>query len=350
MVNNIRYEVMREINYEEITTCIGNNPKQQRWKDYPEWGAELLQFHAPDTRLYVGAYKGDKLVGCMIAHPDTLKIRGRILNAAVIGITEVLMANRKQGIASNLLEKMLRQLEAFNFDLVLAFQTAGRGGKSILKRVGFRKIHKYGHAGKALDKDKMDKLMDLNPILRKIALKIINSKIGEVKPTRGSVRKAKYDDLDQINDLLNAETERLDISSVWTSEYLKRMMDWRYEIFVLENQGKILGSIIGYEEIATLGKDYFTSGLLKEMVFDEEVSELDRIILLNNALQFFKIKQIPSVSYPYPKNVKKILKKAGFNVLPGDERTTFVKALTNVARETLNVISKFRYINVFLIC
>ena len=63
MTDPIRYEVMKDINYNMITQCIGDNPKQQRWKDNPDWGRVLLQFHAPDTRLYVGAYEGQKLVG-----------------------------------------------------------------------------------------------------------------------------------------------------------------------------------------------------------------------------------------------------------------------------------------------
>ena len=89
-----------DINYKMITQCIGDNPKQQRWKDNPDWGTELLQFHAPDTRLYIGAYEGKRLVGCMIAHPDTLRIHGKTYNAAVIAITEVLRVYRKQRIAS----------------------------------------------------------------------------------------------------------------------------------------------------------------------------------------------------------------------------------------------------------
>ena len=350
MGKDLHYEIIDAPDYKVLAACIGDNPKQQRWSDYPDWGEELLQFHAPDPRLYVGAYKGKNLVGCMIAHPDTLRIRGKSFNTAVIAITEVLMLHRKQGIASKMLEKMLSQITSLGFELVLAFQTAGRGGKNILKRAGFKKIYKYGHAGKVLDKDKMDKLMDLNPILRKIALKIISAKIGETKPVRGVIREVKEDDLDQIVDLLNKESDRLDIASYWTKEYLKKKIDWRYKVFVLEKENAILGAVITYTEIGTLGKDYFTTGFLKEMVFQEGVEDRAKQILVNNVLRRFKEKEIPSISYPYPRNVWRVIKKLGFHVLPGDERTVFIKPLTLPAQQALEVIDKFRYVNVFLIC
>ncbi|MHA1323935.1 MAG: GNAT family N-acetyltransferase [Candidatus Helarchaeota archaeon] len=349
MIQQIQYRVMQKPNYKQITACIGDNPKQVRWRDYPVWGTELLQFHAPDHRLYLGAYNADELVGCMIAHPDLIQIRDNSYRAAIIAITEVRMMYRQQGIASTLLAKMLNRLEALNYEVVLAFQTAGRGGKGMLKRAGFQKIHKYGHAGKALDKTRMAQLMDLNPILKKIALKIVDASIGETEPPRGIIRKARDTDLEEVVALLNQETNRLDISSIWTIEKLTKMLEWRYQLFVFENKGVILGAIIAYEEIATLGRDYFISGLLRDMVFREDVELEERVILLNYALAYFRQKGIPSVSYPYPKNVLKILKKAGFNILPGDERSGFIKFLSN---KDLNCasIQICKYVNIFLIC
>lgn len=341
---------MDKPDYGAITACIGDNPKQRRWRDNPTWGRDLLQFHAPDSRSYLGAYQGEDLVGCMIAHPDKLQIRGTVFNAAIIAITEVRIANRHQGIATELLAKMLNQLSELKFDIVLGFLIADRGGTNILKQAGFQRIHKYEHAGKALDKDKMDKLMDLNPVLRKIALKIVDSSIGDTSPPYGIIREATDKDLNQIVTLLNAEIARLDISSVWTTDYLKRKMDWRYKIFVFEDRGTILGSIISYEEVATLGKDYFTSGLLKEMVFAEGVEEETKKILMNFVLNHFKERGIPSVSYPYPKNMMDVMKKTGFNVLPGDERSVYIKPLCDAAQQVLETAEKFRFVNVFLIC
>ncbi|MDD1778017.1 MAG: GNAT family N-acetyltransferase [Candidatus Helarchaeota archaeon] len=346
----MQYKIMEKPDYSAITACLGDNPKQRRWRDHPTWGRELLQFHAPDTRLYLGAYQGADLVGCMIAHPDKLQIKGTVFNAAIIAITEVCMANRNQGIATKLLTKLLDQLSQLKFDLVLAFLIADRGGTNILKQAGFKRIHKYGHAGKVFDKEKMDQLMDLNPILRKIALKIVDSSTGNTRPPYGIIREAADKDFDQITALLNAENTRLDISSVWTQDYLKRMMNWRYKIFVFEDKGTILGSIICYEEIATLGKAYFTSGLLKEMVFAEGIDEETKTILMNFALTHFKKKGIPCVTYPYPKNIWDIIKKTGFNVLPGDERSVYIKPLCAAAQQVLDTAEKFRFVNVFLIC
>jgi N-acetylglutamate synthase-like GNAT family acetyltransferase len=344
------YKIMREPSYEAIIKCIGDNPKQVRWRDYPDWGRELLQFHAPNRQLYVGAYEGNALVGCMIAHEDMLVIQDQRFKAAIVAITEVLMSDRNQGIASGMLEKMLAQVPTLGFDLVLAFHTAGRGGKKILKNAGFEKIHKYGHAGKVLDKGRMDQLMDLNPFLRKIALKIVSEKIGEAEPQRGVIREAEDEDLDQIIELLNQETKRLDVGSYWAKDYLRKKMEWRYKVFVLEDQGEILGAVITYTEVTTLGKDYFTTGFLKEMVFQESVDDAERQTLVNYVLARFKEMGIPSVSYPYPKNVWKVIKKLGFHVLPGDERTVFVKPLSEPAKAALGSIEKFRYVDVFLIC
>jgi len=339
---------MEEPDYQAITACIGTNPKQMRWRDYPTWGISLLKFHASNTPLYIGAFQDDKLIGCMIAHSDLLKVEKIKFNCAVIAITEVAPSHRKQGIATKMLETMLAQLSSFDF--ILAFLIADRGGKNILTRAGFQKIHKYAHAGKVLDKQKLDYLIDLNPILKKIALTIVDSNIGEITPSRGEIREATEEDLEQIITLLNAESDRLDISGFWTKEYLKQMMDWRYKVFVLDDNGQILGSIISYEEIATLGKDYFTSGLLKEMVFQADVEEQDKEALINYLLAYFAKKGFPSVTYPYPKNVTQVLKKTGFRELPGDERTVYIKPISENAQKLLNSIEKLRSINVFLIC
>ncbi|MHA1357154.1 MAG: GNAT family N-acetyltransferase [Candidatus Helarchaeota archaeon] len=337
-------------NWNAIISCIGANPKQLRWSDYPDWGKELLKFHAPNTQLYIGAYEGQNLVGCMIGHPDILLIQNQLFKAAIIAITEVFPSHRNRGIASGMLQKMLAQIISLEFDLALAFHTAGRGGKTILKTAGFYKIHKYGHAGKVLDKNRMDTLMDLNPILRKIALKIVSEKIGAVEPQRGTIREAKESDLDQVVALLNQESNRLDIGSYWTKAYLKKKMNWRYKVLVLEDSDHILGAVITYTETATLGKDYFTTGFLKELVFHDDIDDNDKKALVNYVLVRFKDLGIPSVSYPYPKNIWKIIKKLGFHVLPGDERTVFVKPLSFPATATLSAIQKFRYVNLFLIC
>jgi len=340
---------MTDPDYKKITACIGNNPKQQRWRDYQEWGAELLQFHASDSHLYVGAFYEKELIGCMIAHLDQLRIRKKLLIGAVIAITEVKMGYLNQGIATKMLEKMLAQLSTLGFDLVLAFQTAGRGGKNLLQRAGFRKIHKYGHAGKVLDKPTMESLMDLNIVLKKIAMKLVNSDIGETRPVRGIIRQVKTEDLDQIVDLLNTESDRLDISSHWTKDYLQRKMDWRYKIFVLADEG-IRGSAICYEEVSTLGKDYFTAGLFKELVFQEGVEDSEKETFIYHILSWFKRRGIPVVTYPAPKPIIKLLEKTGFRVLPGEERTVFIKPLSQNTQEILNAIEKFRLVNVFLIC
>ena len=186
--------------------------------------------------------------------------------------------------------------------------------------------------------------------IRKIALKIISEKIGEIQPVKGVIREAKEDELDAIIDLLNQETDRLDIGSVWTKEYLKKKIYWRYKMFVLVEKDMILGAVITYTEISTLGKDYFTTGFLKEMVFQEGVEELNKRALVNYVLQYFKEMDIPSISYPYPKNVWKVIKKLGFHVLPGDERTVFIHPLTSEATQALEGIEKFRFVDVFLIC
>ena len=350
MIESITCEILENPDYKAIIGVIGDNPKQIRWKDHSDWSEELLKFHVPKTNLYVGAYLKEDLVGVMLAHPDQLKIKDEVFKTAVIAITEVKMEHRKQGIATKMFEKMVSQLQELNYDLVIAFQTAGRGGKSMLKKAGFRKIHKYGHATKVLNKKRMEALMDLNPVLKKLAMKIVNSDIGETNPPRGVIREAKDDDLDQIVSLLNQPIEKVDINGYWTKEYLKKKMDWRYIIYVLEDKGEILGSVITYTEISNVGTDDFTCGFLKDMVFKPSVSEEERKILVYNILNRFKEEEIPNVSYPCPKPVNRIIKNNGFRVVPGDERTVFIKSLSSKAQQVMDSFEKIKYVNVFLIC
>ena len=71
---------------------------------------------------------------------------------------------------------------------------------------------------------------------------------------------------------------------------------------------------------------------------------------MNFVLNHFKEKAIPSVSYPSPKNVMDVMKKTGFNVLPSDDRSVYIKPLCTAAQQVLETSEKFRLINVFLIC
>ncbi len=348
MGNSIHYEVLKNSDFKAITECIGDNPKQKRWKDHPEWGEKLLKFHAPDFNLYIGAHEGKELVGCMIAHRDTLQIKNILFNCAIIAITEVRRDYRNRGIATKMLERMLNQVK--DFDLVLAFQTAGRGGVNILKRAGFYKVHKYGHASKVLDKNKMESLLDLNPVLKIIAMKLFSSEIGQAKPTRGMIREARDDEFEQVVELMNREGAKLDIASHWTKEYLKKKRDWRYKIYILEEQGDILASVIRYEEISVLGENEFTCGFLKDLAFREELEDDEKQIFINNVLDRFKGDGIPNVMYPTPKPWQKILKRTGFRTLPGDERSVFIKPLSTNLKDVLEKIEKIRNVNVFLIC
>jgi predicted N-acetyltransferase YhbS len=266
---NIKYKILEKPNYEAIADCIGNNPKRTRWKNHPDWGIELFKFHAPDPNLYIGAYDGDILVGCMISHQRKLKIQKKIYNCVVIAMTEVLMNYRNQGIASTMLDTLIDQLKKLGYDAVFAFHIANWGGKKLLKEKGFEKLLKYGHATKVLDTKKMEKLIDLNPVLKKIAMKLVDPSIGEIKPKRGEIREVKKDELDQVVNLLNTHSEVLDIGSLWTREFLQKMIDWRYKIYVwVDNDNEeVLGAVITYEEVADLGKEDFICGFLKEMVF-----------------------------------------------------------------------------------
>ena len=350
MTESFRFEILENPDYYTIAEVIGDNPKQYRWKTHPDWGEALLKFHAPDKNLYVGAFEGNKLIGCMVAHPDKLKIRGEILNCAVIAITEVLMDYRKNGIATKMIEKMVSQIIKQGYEMALAFQTAGRGGKGILKNADFQKVHKYGHAGKVLDKRKVDDYWDLNPVLKKVALSLVNTDIGEINPSKGIVREAKEEDLDQIVELMNAEGEKLDISSYWTKDYLKKNLDWRYVAYVLEDKGEIIGTVIRYEELVNMGREDFTVGFLKELSFKEHVEENDRITFIFNILQRIKDDKIPNVSFPTPKPVMNVLKGVGFRTLPGDERTLFIKPFSDEAKELVEQVYKFKTVDVFLIC
>ncbi|MHA1300904.1 MAG: GNAT family N-acetyltransferase [Candidatus Helarchaeota archaeon] len=350
MENLIEFRIFKEPDFRKITECIGDNPKQRRWKEHPEWEIKLLKFHAPDYNLYIAAFDGEKLVGCLIAHEDQLLIKNKAFKCIIIAITEVLMDYRKQGIASRMLKKLLEQIKNFDFDFILAFQTAGRGGKNILKNEGFQKIHKYGHATKVLDKKTMENLLDLNPVLKKLAMKLVNSNIGRTEPLKGVIRLADNQDLEQIVELLNKRGKNIEITSYWTKENLKHNKDWRYKIYVYEVDGEILASVIRYEEISILGENEFLCGFLKELAFKEGIQEIDKEVFIYHVLKRFKNDNIPNVSYPTPKPWIKILKKTGFRVLPGDERTVFIKPISNNAKRVLEQIGRFRFVNVFLIC
>jgi len=286
----------------------------------------------------------------MIAHEEQLLIKNRLFNCVIIAITEVLMDYRKQEIASKMLQELLEQIKNFNFDFILAFQTARKGGKNILKRAGFRKIHKYGHAAKVLDKKTMEALLDLNPVLKKLAMKLVNSDIGQTEPSKGVIRKMEDEDLEQIIELLNNRGKKIDITSYWTKENLNRIKNWRYKIYVYDVDGEILTSVKRYEEISRLDGNEFLCGFLKELAFKEGLEEIDKEVFIYNVLKRFKHDKIPNVSYPTPKPWIKNLKKTGFRVLPGDERTVFIKPISDNAKQVLEQIEKFRFVNVFLIC
>jgi hypothetical protein len=198
----------------------------------------------------------------------------------------------------------------------------------------------------------MEKLIDLNPVLKKIAMKLVDPSIGEIKPKRGEIREVKKDELDQVVNLLNTHSEVLDIGSLWTREFLQKMIDWRYKIYVwVDNDNEeVLGAVITYEEVADLGKEDFICGFLKEMVFKNTIDDDEKKIFIYNILNRFKDKKIPNVSYPCPKDGMNIIKKVGFQVLPVDKRTAYIKPLNNKIKEIIENTPRFKVVNVFLIC
>ncbi|MHA1268510.1 MAG: GNAT family N-acetyltransferase [Candidatus Helarchaeota archaeon] len=346
----IKIKILSNPNFDELAKCIGNEPKQRRWKAHPDWGKELLQFHAPNTNLYIGAFDNNKLVGCMIAHEKQLKIKKSIFKAAIIAITEVIMDYRGQGIATEMLKTMIDQIKSLKIDFILAFQVGGRGGKNILKNAGFTKISKFGHATKILDEKKMESLINLNPILKKIAMKLVDSNIGQIKPINGIIRTFKNEDLDQVIELLNTHSDILDIGTFWTKQDLEKKLNWRYKLYVLDKQGTILASIITYNEISNIEDNYFIGGFMKNMVFSKNINDLDKEIFLNNILCIFKKENIPNVMYPSPKDVINILKKAGFQILPTNKRNVYIKSISDPVKDIIENIEKFKLIDVFLIC
>jgi hypothetical protein len=56
------------------------------------------------------------------------------------------------------------------------------------------------------------------------------------------------------------------------------------------------------------------------------------------------------VSYPCPKDGMNIIKKVGFQVLPVDKRTAYIKPLNNKIKEIIENTPRFKVVNVFLIC
>ena len=111
-----------------------------------------------------------------------------------------------------------------------------------------------------------------------------------------------------------------------------------------------MASIIFYEEISTLGKEYYDGAFLKDLAFKAGVEDNDKEVFIYNILQTLKDEGYPTILYPVSKDGIKVLKKTGFAILPVGKRNVFIKPLTSEAEEIFNSINKIKTVNIFMIC
>ncbi|MHA1269920.1 MAG: GNAT family N-acetyltransferase [Candidatus Helarchaeota archaeon] len=237
--------------------------------------------------LIFGAWDNDKLIGLCVGHKENVKLDNEIdLTTSNIGLTAVDPEYQKQGIATSLIKKLLEDAKSLGYDLILSMTQKGKLGDKILKKLEFSQIGKHEHYIKIMEKYGVQILKEyrgLNPILAKLAEKLYSKlPMDEIS---GKIRKGIIpDDVPRCLEILNSYASRVPLARIVSEDvYIKdlngssKLKDefgepWGLTWYLLEIDGKIMGTITSRIEITTFEKGSAPVALLGNFGCDSSLT------------------------------------------------------------------------------
>ncbi len=219
----------------------------------PDWTAEYFdwQMTGPDytdRELLLTAWKGDCLVGSMLAMPFDLWINGREYQGAHGSWLAVAPQVRRDGVGLMLSNEMNRRQLERNYYGRLGYSYQGarqslgprfwRSGRTNTNFV--RRMYLWARVLNAKAVSRWT-----NKLSEKFALSLLPQFVyGIGKADRNvSVRDYEPDDLPACLDLINKQAKKTDLAVLWSEGRLKKQLSYPdlAETLIVEQQGNVIG-------------------------------------------------------------------------------------------------------------
>ncbi|NVM55883.1 MAG: GNAT family N-acetyltransferase [Candidatus Helarchaeota archaeon] len=333
-----------------------------------QWSEEYAKFYfdailpKESSRDFIfGAFDGERLVGTLFGHRDMVIFENRLkLETVNLGLTAVDPEYWRQGIAKEMLSRLIKQAEEKNIDFIMAFPEKGRYGDKLLAQFDFKNYGKTQHLIKIMEGRGLQALrenLNINVILVKLAS--FFSHIPEMDKPEGVIREAKIEEIDDVREILNSYATRVPLLNFYSHEGYKesniglaqmneRFGDpWGYHWLVLEQNGEIKATISYRIEIVTseiIPDEYLNApvalltsiGYHEEMEFDQKLEFMTAILRgIRTEVPEAFISQITS-----PQHERKVFKKLRF-IKDRNTYYLYMKPLTERAGE-LNNYKKYK--------
>jgi len=215
--------------------------KEVEDQEGPRYGVGYVKYQfkqgEDDPDLILGAYKGDKLVGTIMAITyDTIfnnpkqEIKDLKLKSAFIGNVSAHKDHWPgKDIKESLIQAIIKKLEEKNIDLIVTspLQDKDPDGVDYLKSIGFIQVNKNVEANvKLMGRHAIDHLkvaQGLNPIEAGGAKLLAGWKSDGIE--EGKIRDLVESDIPKLIEILNSYQEELQFSMQWDEKQVKAVMN-----------------------------------------------------------------------------------------------------------------------------
>lgn len=355
-------ELLKKTYFEEYTEDAG----ALLWSEkYAKFYFDAIFYKESSRDFLFGAFDGKKLIGTIFGHRDKVCFENKLeLEMVNLGLTAIDPKYRRQGIAKDLISKLIEYAKEKDIDFIMSFPEKGRFGNKLLDdHFGFTNYGKTEHLIKIMEDfglERVKELLGLNPVIAKVAT--LYSKIPDLEITEGKIREGNSEDLDTVINIINSYRSRVPISMIYHEKQFnisnqgfyslnERFGDpWGFHWKVLEINNKVLATIsYRIEEVKFKKEEKYLNGivaLLTSLAFHEELEMDQKKEFLGNILRQIRT-EVPNVfltQITSPQHESKLLKKLKF-INDRNKYFLYIKPLT----EKSQIIDQNkRYKNYFL--
>jgi len=297
---------MKEVNYEDLSKIVRElyfEPNiDQGEKSYDPDHMKILLSYFFDKNQVIAAYKNSEIIGATFGSTQTFFVGDDVVKGCYLDLTVCRESLQRQGIGTNLIQKMLEKLETDRYDCAFGFPIKKKKPiQKIVKKLNFANIGDLEPRVRALDPKKLGKL-SVPKALRAIAAPILHLVAHmpkkRIEEGEGTFREATEEEYPQILDLLHKHKNRYKISRKWELEEYKEMAEaakaLNFKQYVWEKEGKLVACGTSIDEhIFWKNADEYVS-YIRHVGWDDNFSNNDLKKFMAEML--FKIKEHGSIA------------------------------------------------------
>lgn len=261
----------------------------------PDWSPRYFDWqltgdHIQDRELLVTAWKGDRLIGTILAMPFPLWINSQQVKGAQGSWLSVDAEFRRDGVASLMVKELNRRQLDRNYygRLGYAFQGSKKSEGPKFWRSGrtntnfIRPMYLWARVlnGKAVRRW-------TDNAIEKFALSLLPSFVYQVPSPKDAsyIREYEVSDLPACLELINSQAKKTDLANLWTESRLRHQLNYPElaETLVVEREGEVIG-FLNFHLLDLILQGRITSAVI-DLFACENLSASQSYHLLLAALQ-----------------------------------------------------------------